>query len=579
MNCLVWNFRSLANPRAIRFLKELVKCKNPSILFLCKTFVSSVRLQVLKQVLGFDGLCSVDSVRNKGGLVLMWTQTMNVSVQDVCDNYIDAEVVHSGGIRWRFTGYYSYPERSRRKDLWDMIKRLSTSSKLPWCLMGDFNDILAQEEKRGGVSQPNWLLDGFLSTMVESGLPVVGVEDRLNRFLYNGDWSAAFPDVVVFNHVLSSSDHLPVQVVLSRVDKTRLRHSFRFSNTWLQKLDCAEVVAKSWREASQLNMVQKLMETEKAIVKWYGDKVTNYRKIIDTKARRLKQLQFRRDEQGVRDYSTKGDANTRYFHNAASSRNKTNRIDKPRDEGGVWRYSKVEIHSITKRYFSDLFSDNDPCIDELDVVSGRITSKANDMQIGPISGELPCWLNDTAITLIPKKNSPELISDFIPISLCNMVYKVIAKVMVNRMKHVMSSIISENQSAFVADRLITNNFLIAFEIGHYMRRKRRGKLGSVAPKIDMSKAYDHVRWSFVRNMMVRLGFSDQWVKLVMSCVTSVHYSKIGSYADMVPIIPSRGLRQGDPLSPYLFIICAEGLSLLLSDAERRQQIHGISICR
>ena len=82
-------------------------------------------------------------------------------------------------------------------------------------------------------------------------------------------------------------------------------------------------------------------------------------------------------------------------------------------------------------------------------------------------------------------------------------------------------IITPNQSAFVPRKLISDNILIAYELTHYLLNKREGDLGYAAIKLDMSKAYDRVEWSFMRDMMRKLGFAEQWIKLIMECVTTV----------------------------------------------------------
>ena len=108
---------------------------------------------------------------------------------------------------------------------------------------------------------------------------------------------------------------------------------------------------------------------------------------------------------------------------------------------------------------------------------------------------------------------------------------------------------------------------MAFEIIHHMKRKNKGKQGDVAFKIDISKAYDKIDWGFLRGIMLKLGFDNRWVDLMMLCVSTVRYNVLVNGREVGPIIPKRGLRQGDPLSPYLFILCAEGLSSLIKRAE------------
>ncbi|CAH9113824.1 unnamed protein product, partial [Cuscuta epithymum] len=121
--------------------------------------------------------------------------------------------------------------------------------------------------------------------------------------------------------------------------------------------------------------------------------------------------------------------------------------------------------------------------------------------------------------------------------------------------------------------------MIAFESQHYLKRKTQGKVGYAALKLDMSKAYDRVEWSFLEGMLKHFGFSDRWINIVMGCVKTVTYSIPFEDTEIGPIIPSRGLRQGDPLSPYLFILVVEGLSALLRKHESMGCIHGVAVAR
>ncbi|XP_019175759.1 PREDICTED: uncharacterized protein LOC109171082 [Ipomoea nil] len=154
-----------------------------------------------------------------------------------------------------------------------------------------------------------------------------------------------------------------------------------------------------------------------------------------------------------------------------------------------------------------------------------------------------------------------------------------AKMIANRMKPLLEGLISVSQSAFLPGRLISDNILIASEVGHYLRWKQLGQVGWAALKLDMAKAYDRMEWPFVQRMMTGLGFDDRWVQLVMLCVQTVRYRVLVNGKSTEEIVPTRGLRQGDPLSPYLFIICAEGLSLLLQDSQAKGLLHGCRVAR
>lgn len=170
-------------------------------------------------------------------------------------------------------------------------------------------------------------------------------------------------------------------------------------------------------------------------------------------------------------------------------------------------------------------------------------------------------------------------TDLRPISLCNVVYKIISNVLANRMKKVIDYIISDSQSAFIPGRLITDNIMIAFEIMHFMKRKNTGKDSWMALKLDMSKAYGRVEWKFLEAVLMKLGFDVRVVKLIMGCMTSAQYQISHAGKQFGSIVPERGLRQGDPLSSYLFLICIEGLSTLLNDFEIRNKIKGVKVAR
>ena len=112
-----------------------------------------------------------------------------------------------------------------------------------------------------------------------------------------------------------------------------------------------------------------------------------------------------------------------------------------------------------------------------------------------------------------------------------------------------------------------------------MKKKRWGKIGQVAIKLDISKAYDRVEWGYLKRVMEKMGFHAKWVKLIMACITTAHFSVLVNGNLTGYILPSRGLRQGDPLSPYLFLFCAEGLTMLLRKAETDGIIRGVATSR
>ena len=108
------------------------------------------------------------------------------------------------------------------------------------------------------------------------------------------------------------------------------------------------------------------------------------------------------------------------------------------------------------------------------------------------SGKSLKKMNFTHIVLVPKKNDPQFITEFRPISLSNVVSRIISKVLANRIKSILPNVISDAQSAFIPDRLITDNTTVAFEMLHQMRNRRKDRTGHMAIKLNISKAYDRV---------------------------------------------------------------------------------------
>ena len=292
-------------------------------------------------------------------------------------------------------------------------------------------------------------------------------------------------------------------------------------------------------------------------------------------------------KQQAKDFWLKeGDSNTRYFHSLASSKQKHNQIRKLNDADGNEVSDKEGLRNLAKTYFEGLFaaSTEEVSYGELPIVhvtsveensglvarflleefTGAVSQMFPDKAPGPdglnpgfyqhfwnllgpevfqsATGWLenlsfPSNLNDTLLCLIHKCTDPQSMKDLRRISLCNVIYKIIAKVLANRMKHILSRIISSTQSAFAPRRSITDNVMIACELLHYMNRKQRGNVGEVALKLDISKAYDRVDWKFLHHMLRVLGFDDRWIKWIMMCVTFVRYSVLVNGSKVGPIIP------------------------------------------
>ncbi|CAM8953600.1 unnamed protein product [Rhodiola kirilowii] len=315
-----------------------------------------------------------------------------------------------------------------------------------------------------------------------------------------------------------------------------------------------------------------------------------------------------------------GDHNTKFFHRMATWRSRRNCITSLLVDG-EWIDDPVKIKHAAWNYFSMIFRRGASCDWSLkDLFSGSLSEVQRSLLESEISeeeilaavkdsdgnkapgpdgfnvyfykrfwpivggevvafikefcsnGRLASGINKTFIALIPKTVNPQSFEDFRPISLVNSMYKILSKCLVKRLKSVLPQFISLNQSAFISDRNILDGIMIVNELIHVVKRERRSAL---VIKLDFRKAYDSVSWEFLRAIQESLGFGDKWILWMHECYSSASLSILvnGSPSKVLPM--ERGLRQGDPLSPFLFLLVAEGLSRLLNNAVRAGMIKGV----
>ncbi|CAJ2652404.1 unnamed protein product [Trifolium pratense] len=672
MSIISWNCRGLGNLSSVPKFKYLIRYYNPDAIFLCETLVHRNKIEELRILLGFENCFAVDREGRGGSVALLWKSTIHCNITNYSSNHINVEIDDAHRGTWRLTGFYGYPGGSRRRDSWNFLRRLSQSSQLPWCIIGDFNDILDAIEKKGRSERPNWLINGFRQAVLDSGLSDVhmdgypftwfkslgtprAVEERLDRALANEAWFQLFPNAKLENLVAPASDHYPILLDRDPIIRScRARRKFKFENAWCIETELDDVVHRSWLSTLERPIMPRLEVCAEDLSQWSKNHCHNFKKEIEDCRKKLQQardqgsvsnanyvnaLRKRMTHLLVQDdlfwrqraknhWYRDGDLNTRFFHASATSRRKVNRISYLKDDSGLRTTDISGMCNLAKNYFDELFqkqaSTRGPVIStimptifdddnekltspfKIEEFKEALFSMHSDKCPGPDgfnpgfyqhfwnlcsqdifheccswlhSGQFPPTLNMTNISLIPKGEVQSTMKDWRPIALCNVLYKLVSKVLANRLKRVLDKCISDNQSAFVPDRSILDNAMVAIEVVHFLKSKTRGKLGNVALKLDISKAYDRIDWDYLKEVMIKMGFSHQWVKWVMMCVESVDYSVIVNDDMVGPIIPGRGLRQGDPLSPYLFIICAEGLSSLIKQAEARGDIHGIKICK
>ncbi|MCH84888.1 LINE-1 reverse transcriptase like, partial [Trifolium medium] len=192
------------------------------------------------------------------------------------------------------------------------------------------------------------------------------------------------------------------------------------------------------------------------------------------------------------------------------------------------------------------------------------------------NGKIPKSFLSYFVTLIPKVGSPFGLADYRPISLIGCLYKLIAKVLAARLSKVMNSIIASSQSAFLKGRNLVDGVLIVNEIVDLA--KKTGKECLIL-KVDFEKAYDSVDWGFLEYMMKRFGFCSMWIEWMRICIFAGNLSVLVNGSPTEEINIQRGLKQGDPLAPFLFLLVAEGFGGVMRTAVEGTSFKGFSIGR
>ncbi|CAN1773889.1 LINE-1 retrotransposable element ORF2 protein [Linum perenne] len=338
--------------------------------------------------------------------------------------------------------------------------------------------------------------------------------------------------------------------------------------------------------------------------------------------------QLRADEESIMRQKAKvhwiklGDQNTAFFFNHVKARNSINTIRQIKDENGEMVESQEDISRVAVAFYKKLLGEQtevkstgydslitlkllDTQADEMvrpvsrDEVKRALFSIPNEKAPGPDGynalffkdswnilendllaavlgffddSKMPPFANSIYLALIPKKKNAEDMGHFRPISCCSVIYKVISKVMANRLSAVLPFLVSKNQTAFIKGRNIGDGVLLAHELLSTYKAKATPRC---AIQIDLQKSFDSVEWSFIIEVMKAMRIPDKFVKWIETCLNASRISVNinGSLSGYFPA--KRGFRQGDPISPFLFVLSMEVLSCLFAQAveQKKYAVH------
>ncbi|XP_050238237.1 uncharacterized protein LOC126687724 [Mercurialis annua] len=532
-----------------------------------------------------------------------------------------------------------------RKQLWRDLVSISKENDSPLIVLGDFNAILSNADRCGGILANQKQCEDFQNFLTEANLNELNskgnwftwtniqcgdnrVWRKIDRALVSESWLNSFDAKASFlNHGIS--DHSPVIITFNEPVRVNCK-PFRFFNIWTEHKDFRETDRDSWCTPTDgfkmYQSVHKLNRLKRVLRNLNRDSFNNISMQVEMTKKELDsiQVQIQRDplnnqlleEERLKAAVMKkvlkweenffrqksrvqwielGDLNTRFFHNSMKQRQISNRISQLNVDGENLfgsrsnRNVSVDYNTLSKgecvceidrkkmvdpvtneEIKSAMFSigsDKAPGADGYgsllfkkcwSVIGGDICEAVRDFFI---SGKLLKQINATIITLNPKVENALLLSDFRPISCCNVIYKCITKIIASRMRGYLDYFINHAQSAFVPMRKISDNVLLAHElVFNYHRANGRN---DCARKIDLRKAYDSVQWNCIKEVLLGLNFPDEFIKWIMMCMRTPSDSIMINGKPEGFFKGVKGIRRGDPMSPLLFVVVMEYLSTCL----------------
>ncbi|XP_059429046.1 uncharacterized protein LOC132162844 [Corylus avellana] len=321
MNLISWNCRGLGNPRAVRDLCQMVKEKRPTLLFLMETKSIKHKLEGVRTKLGFEGLFAVDPIGRSGGVALFWKEAGCLEIQNFTRRHINA-VVHSPGCDnyWTLTCFYGHPESAKRHESWALLNHLKSFLPKAWLCIGDFNEIVEQEEKVGGDVRRESQMEQFRMVLEDCGLSDMGykgskftwtnchkdgtfMKERLDRAVANRAWCEMYINREVQVLAARSSDHKPLLLKIfdAEIAQPNYHKSFKFEAKWLADGECMEVIKKAWEMGVDGGIGMqtarlKLAQCQTQLMRWSARKYGDAERVFKRKTKQLEVLQRQESE-------------------------------------------------------------------------------------------------------------------------------------------------------------------------------------------------------------------------------------------------------------------------------------------
>ncbi|XP_028127267.1 uncharacterized protein LOC114323788 [Camellia sinensis] len=590
MDLLIWNYMGAGNKKFKRNLCELVQIHKPDLLVLMETKVELASMGMFFNQMGFITSAHVDPIGRSGGILMLWNlNSIFVRVTKASSQLITTKIVTQEYPEWLLSAVYASPVSSKRKELWERLESIAQSTSEPWMVAGDFNDFASQEEKRSLAGNPHSSQDRrrtktFADRMNRCSIMDLGCSGpkltwtnnrkgwtntmvRLDRAMCNSEWQTSFPEGLVRNLPRTYSNHSPLMVfTLGKFLFNPSCKLFKFGAAWISHEEFQAVVEDNWMKnhdsllANLDNLAHKASLWNKEVFgnifrrkRWLLGRIKDIQKsqatiyshnlhvlemdLVDQYNRVLYQEELFWFQKSRSKWITQDDRNTKFFHLLPLTERRKKKIDMLRGEDGVWVERFADLKLMVANYFINLFS----------LRSNHTLSH---------------W-NNLASHILSNEDYSEL--------MINVTDEEVWKAV-------------KNIKAFKAPG--RDGFQAIFyhtywkEIIHTLNSKKgKGKVEGMILKIDLKKAYDNISRAFFEQTLNEFGFDKNLIDMIMCCVTTVSTAILWNREPLEELKPEKGLRQGDPLSPYLFVLCMERLSNMISMKAAKNKWKGIQTSR
>ncbi|XP_073019426.1 uncharacterized protein [Primulina eburnea] len=279
----------------------------------------SQKIEDTRVRLGFETCFAVDRLGRSGGIGVLWRKYVDFTIVNYSRNHVDLIASDEEHGEWRCTGYYAFPERHRRRESWNFIRSLAAQSSLPWLCIGDYNDMLSTEDKRGRVTHPQWLIFGFREAIDDCNLtdiPLNGhqftwersrgsenfVEERIDQVMGTPTWAEKFPRARLHNLNAPVSDHSPILLETEFRETAVHKQRFRFENRWLREPDLNSIMEDYLERNKEIDVIRRFKSCSEMLKPWGKRGDGNFRAKIRKCKEQLEKLRDKHDEDSIKDF-------------------------------------------------------------------------------------------------------------------------------------------------------------------------------------------------------------------------------------------------------------------------------------